>query len=814
VALLAIVLAAAPSVRAQTRSVATESGGVIQGAITTVGGSVPLPGVLITLTSDRSSEVVTRYTAGDGAFSFEELSAGTYEVLASLDGFERRAVRVEVQWNETARVAIDLRVAAVEVIDVTATGNAAPPDTLIAGETLSGGELEQIAPGGGLQAALRLFVSVIEVPGGVSIKGGLPSQAAVQLGPGMFVDPATGLSQARLPDDAIDSVRVLPNPYAVEFGRFASGLVLIETRRASDRWRLRLNDLDPTFRTRRDSPFRVEGIASFSPRLELGGPLIRDRLYVQQSAQYRYRASDVASRPQTELRRMHGFSSFTHLDANLTPRHSLVAAGGLFPSLSKRATLGTFTPPSATIDLHANIGMLAVTERAIWSNAVFSETTVEVNRYHSNVEPQGTGMMELLPETTIGPFYNRHRRTTSTYQFIETLSGTTYQGRVLHLFKAGLDVVHSRYDGATASRPVLIRRSDGTLARRLDFGPASTQKFSSTDMALFGQDRVQPTDRWYVEFGGRLDRDGVTRNWNMTPRLGSAVLLTEDGAAVIRGGFGVFFERTPSAAGVFEQFVPYTDARFARDGVTRVGDAIPFTYVSSPDLATSRSVTWDIAYNHRLNERWAIQVGAIDRTGRRELIVNPVVIGDRGELKLESSGRSMYREIELGLHYTHGTLLDLNLAYVRSSARSDLNAFTTFFDTVRRPVFGQNAYAPAPSDAPHRLFARWRAMPTPRWLFVGIFDWRTGLPYSATDAELEFVGPRNGRRFPTHARAELGLERRFRILSFEPWIGVRVTNAFNAFLPVDVQANIESPAFGTFYNSEYRQFRIQVRFAR
>jgi len=27
-----------------------------------------------------------------------------------------------------------------------------------------------------------------------------------------------------------------------------------------------------------------------------------------------------------------------------------------------------------------------------------------------------------------------------------------------------------------------------------------------------------------------------------------------------------------------------------------------------------------------------------------------------------------------------------------------------------------------------------------------------------------------------------------------------------------VQANISSPAFGTFYNTEYRQFRIQIRF--
>jgi hypothetical protein len=41
-----------------------------------------------------------------------------------------------------------------------------------------------------------------------------------------------------------------------------------------------------------------------------------------------------------------------------------------------------------------------------------------------------------------------------------------------------------------------------------------------------------------------------------------------------------------------------------------------------------------------------------------------------------------------------------------------------------------------------------------------------------------------------------------------------VDNALDAFLPTDVQANNSSPFFGSFYNSEYRQFRIQTRFER
>ena len=59
---------------------------------------------------------------------------------------------------------------------------------------------------------------------------------------------------------------------------------------------------------------------------------------------------------------------------------------------------------------------------------------------------------------------------------------------------------------------------------------------------------------------------------------------------------------------------------------------------------------------------------------------------------------------------------------------------------------------------------------------------------------------------------DFGIEHRFKIAKYRPWIGVRADNALSSFLPSDVQANIASPAFGTFYNSEYRQFRIQVRF--
>ncbi len=791
-------------------------GGAVQGFVSTQNGSVRLPGAEVVVMTATGADLITVLADQDGHFRAEIPADGAYRVKASLGGFDDVVVAVQIARGKTADLVLDLPIAKVaQVVTVTGdTSHVTSVGTLASSDSIGGAELEEFSPGGGLTAALRLIASIIEVPGGVSIKGGRPNQAGMQLGASTIVNPATGLAEMSLPDDAIDSVAVLSNPYAVEYGRFSSGLVVIQTRRAGDEWRARLNNVDPTFRLKRGgSPFDVTGIEVFAPRVEVGGPIVKGRLFLQESAQYRHTANDVPSRPESELRTSNSFSSFTRADANLSPRHSLVVTGGLSPARSDQDTLGTFTPPDATVDISSHANQIGATERAVWSDSLFSETVFVTHDFQTDATPQGHATMTLMPDAAEGNFFNHQFRSTSAYQLVSTLSGSRTAWGGLHLFKVGVDVMRSRYAGTSESGPVLIDRADGTLARRLDYQPLSTQLVRSTDAALFAQDRYQPNTRWYLEFGGRIDRDGVVDRFNVTPRVGTAVLLNESGTSTLRGGFGLFYERTPSTAGAFTQFESAIDTRYALDGVTPIGLPRRFAHVTG-DLQTPRSRSWDVAYDHRLNKTWAIHVGAIDRAGNDELIVNPIVTPTSAELLLSSTGSSHYRELEAGFHFTYGSKADLNVTYTRSKATGDLNALGIFFDAVPWPVIGQNQYGNAYSDAPNRLLTRGRIFPTSRWLLLGTFDWRTGLPYSVVDDTLDFVGPRNVLRFPTYARLEAGIEHRFKIFKFEPWIGIRAYNALNAFLPTDVQSNLGSPMFGSFYNSPYRQFRLQVRFER
>src|SRR5690242_15462295 len=236
---------------------------VLQATVTTQ-GNIPLGGMVVSVVRD-GTEVASSATDGDGKVTFDQLEPGAYSIRVAAQGFDPLATNVTVVAASPTTVTLDLRIAALtDTVNVVAPSTLVPSTgTLTTAEGLSSRELEELTPGGGLQSALRLLASVIEVPGGLAIKGGRPNQATTQLGAGVFVDPATGVSQVSLPDDAIDSVTVLPNPYAVEYGRFSSGLVLINTRKASDVWRTRINKLDPSLRTTRSNPFDVVGISSF-----------------------------------------------------------------------------------------------------------------------------------------------------------------------------------------------------------------------------------------------------------------------------------------------------------------------------------------------------------------------------------------------------------------------------------------------------------------------------------------------------------------------------------------------------------------------
>jgi hypothetical protein len=71
--------------------------------------------------------------------------------------------------------------------------------------------------------------------------------------------------------------------YLAQYGSFSAGVISAETRPGGNKWDYSLNDPLPDFRSRSG---HLVGLRDASPRLNLSGPLIRNRLFLGEDSEY------------------------------------------------------------------------------------------------------------------------------------------------------------------------------------------------------------------------------------------------------------------------------------------------------------------------------------------------------------------------------------------------------------------------------------------------------------------------------------------------------------------------------------------------
>ena len=152
-------------------------GGVLEGYVTTQSGTIRLGGAQVVLHNSSNQEVSAVLSDGDGHFRFTALQEGRYTLTASLEGFGVLRAAVVVTPDATTERSLDLPLATLtQTVEVMAPASiVSAADTLGSAESINRHETDEYANGSGLGGALRLLASVIEVPGGVSIKGGRPA---------------------------------------------------------------------------------------------------------------------------------------------------------------------------------------------------------------------------------------------------------------------------------------------------------------------------------------------------------------------------------------------------------------------------------------------------------------------------------------------------------------------------------------------------------------------------------------------------------------------------------------------------------------
>jgi hypothetical protein len=828
VAAFAFMLAAVPA-----HGQATQAGnekprlGSIHGTLTTTqeDTSSGLAGISVKLTTeppDRSP--LTADTDDAGHYEFKDLKPGTYTISITQPGFKPFTksfslsageaavvdIRVELQ-TVTEKVEVSEETQSIATEDVTAPSVALTERQLISLPTAQ----EKI------REVLPVTPGVVKTQDGkLNFKGADENQSLLLVNSARTTDPVTGSFAVPVPTDAVQSFAVYKTPYNAGLGSFSGGLTEVETKPPDDGWSYRLKSFIPSVLGKNGS---MVGLQEATPGLDFSAPLLKHKLLFSETFQYDMKKRTVRGLPWPfDISKKQGFSTFSTLEAILSKTHVVTLTVNAYPLRVQHADINALVPQPASNDLDQKGVTVGLTDRYQFSSGAIFSTVAQYTRFDSNAHGQGPADMLITPEGWGGNFFNQWSRRGKEFQLVSAYQFAEKHWLGHHELHVGVDFDHRSYVGRSSSNPVQILRQDGTLAEEITFLPAPVQNVSDSAVAEFIQDHWVVDSHWSVDLGARLSSE--TNGWPVAvaPRVGVAYSPGNEGKTVIRTGVGLFYSLLPLLAGDFAANPTQIITPFDTAGLP---SGLPVTYTNAyvgalnPLMASSlptqpsttpRNFTWNVEVEQELRKNLLLRVGYIDSHTTYLFAVNPFTAAAGGQsfLALTNAGSSHYRELESTARFIFHRTDEIDVSYIRSRTRGDLNNLSAVLIPFEQPVIRSNGYGILPYDVPNRLVT-WGIFSLPKNLkFSPIADLHSGYPYSNIDTLQNYVGTPNGRRFASFFTLDVKVYRQFRI----PFLGsdhgkgkghhvrlgfysLNVTNHgnFNA-----VYNNVTAPNFGQF----------------
>jgi len=762
-----------------------------------------VPGATVKLTGPVTCET---QTDENGRYALAAVPFGTYALEALSPGLKAVAsIRVE-----TAQVQADLELKPIAVTDsvvVTAdqdrSANPAPSET-IAAKTLR----EAPNVNERFESSLPLIPGVVRGPDGhINLKGTRSTQSGALVNSANVTDPVTGGPAINLPIDVVSSVQVISNPYDPQYGKFTGAVSSVETKTSDyEKFHFSFQNFIPRLRDRDGT---IAGIGAVTPRMTFTAPIVKDRIAITQSFEYRYVRTPVNSLPALQRdTKLESFDSYTQFDFILTPKQAATASFALYPQKLDFLGLNTFTPQPSTPDFHQRGFQVYFQHRYIVGEKGLLTSQFSYKRFDADITAQSDDPYRLLLETTEGGFFNRQARRTSRTSLQENYQFAPKQFAGSHTFTVGLSYEHSSYDGRQTFLPVEIDGFANQPVERITFTSFSSYQIDQDETAWFAGDQWAINPRLTLNFGLRFDNDTVTSSTHAAPRAGFLLALTKDGKTLLKGGVGLFYDRVPLMVPVFPYLPDRTVTLLGQAGTALSSVFYQNEITGQPQ--NPRSTSWNLELDRQVLAGLLLRVAYEQRNTSRDFIVSPFSSGATGILDLSNRGSDSYREFQVAARYQIARHV-LNVSYVRSRAFGDLNDFNQFFGNLAQPVIQPDARGRLSFDAPNR-FLFWGTLAGPLGLtFVPVYDLHTGFPYSVENEYHEYVGPRNVNRFPRFSSFDLQITRpvTFRLgeKHLHARVGGGVFNLFNHFDPRDVQNNLASARFGEFFNTSWREYR-------
>src|SRR5215470_16315062 len=265
-----------------------------------------------------------------GKYEFVAVPVGSYSIQATVPGLEG-AKTLLVKAGKTEEIQVELKPTEVKS-SVTVTASEQDKVQPSASASVDEKTLRD-APNVNerFESALPLIPGVVRGPDGrINLKGARATQSGALVNSANVTDPATGSPAINVPIDVVSSVQVISNPYDPQYGKFTGAVSTVATKTSDyQKFHFSIQNIIPRLRDRDGT---IAGIGASTPRMTFTSPLVKGRVAVTQSFEYRFVRTPVNSLPALQRdTKLESFDSYTQLDFIITPKQTATASFALYP---------------------------------------------------------------------------------------------------------------------------------------------------------------------------------------------------------------------------------------------------------------------------------------------------------------------------------------------------------------------------------------------------------------------------------------------------------------------------------------------------
>ncbi|MGD0299910.1 MAG: TonB-dependent receptor [Bryobacteraceae bacterium] len=762
---------------------------------------------------------VVAFSGPSGAFELRLPTADTYLIDVDREGYFALKAR-SVQAPSEITLVLNEQVDVFQSVTVGALPSPVDPEQTEREQRLSGTEINDIpyAASHSLRSSMDLIPGVIQDPtGGVHFHGGAEYQTRYTLDGFDISDPIDGRYRTLLAVEGVRSLDLSAARESAENGRGSAGTLQVQTDNGTDQLRYTATNFIPGLTT--NGGLRV---GDWTPRAGISGPIVNGRAWFSDSFNGEYNGGYVTGLPKGEDTNPAWIAgNLAHAQVNLTSSNILYA--DLLVDFDHQAHfgLGPLDPESTSSGLSDHEWLAAVKDQYSWFGGATVEFGFAAQSVYRRRVPEGTEPYVISPEGRSGNYFVDSQEHGRRDQLFANFFPRQMHFWGKHQLKMGVDAQRLNYDARFQRTGFEIIGLNGLPVSSTKFGGDGDFGLPNTVVATYLNDHWQPAEHLTFDLGVREDWDQLVHYVAFQPRAAMAWAPFPRMRTKITGGYAMLTDATDLSLFSRPLDQQAVTTFYSAEGAPQ--SPVVTTFIPGHNLKLPRYDKWSAGLEHDFGRGIFASTEYLRKRGRDGFVYSPVAgaagtitvqpealsYGFGGTYELSNLRRDDYDEAALTVKQTFGDQYGWMASYTRSRAVSN----AVLDPSVDQPLQVSNNFGRMPWDAPNRLLG-WGYLPTfwKNWAVAFLVDYRTGFPFSVTDAAGDVVGAVDAHRFPSNFDFNLAVERRFVFRGYRFAIRGGANNLTEHRNPTAVNQVMGAPEFLTFYGDEGRHFVIRIRF--